>query len=99
MTERTSLLHGIIDGQLESISSSQLKHMHATHAIAEFYQLHMCTASPSLNLDYSSLNQAVISLIKHFEFLFYENLSIPPKRDTDHMIHLPTGAGPVDVRP
>lgn len=34
-------LHGIKDGQLESISSSQLKCMHVTQAIAEFYQLHI----------------------------------------------------------
>lgn len=68
-------LQGIMDGQLEAISSSQLKRLHGPHAIYEFYHLQISTPSTSLDLDYSSLYLTVIPLINYSNFFSIKTLS------------------------
>lgn len=75
-------LHGFIDGQLEVISSSQLKRTNARYAKGVIS--YMSTTSSSSDFDHSSLHPAVIPLTRQFEFIFQERQNFPPKRDTDH---------------
>lgn len=94
---------------METVSSRQLKHMQATNSIAEFYHLHMSNICSNSNFDISQLERyiestqivwlAIFPLLQKFDSLFQKTQTLPPKRATDHIVHLPPGAGLVNVRP
>lgn len=88
-----------ITGNLESISSSQIKRMQAANAITEFNLLQTSTTNSSLPVDSSTIHPAVLPLLQQFDFLCHETQHVPPKRDTDHTIHLTPNTDPIIVRP
>lgn len=57
------VIEGINDSTLEAITSSQLKLMQATNAIAEFYHLQLTTTTSSQD-DFSTIHLVVLPLLQ-----------------------------------
>lgn len=62
-------LKGIQDPNISEISSNQLKRMHATNAISEYYHLRVENSSPLLSPHFSLAPSAVQPILLQFSSL------------------------------
>lgn len=92
-------LKGIQDPNISEISSNQLKCMHATNAISEYYHLQVENSSPLLSPDFTLVPSTVQPILLQFSSLFQDTQHLPPVRAISHKIELLPNSSPVNVRP
>lgn len=92
-------LKGIQDLNISEISSNQLKRMHATNAISEYYHLQVENSFPLLSPDFTLVPSTVQPILLQFSSLFQDTQHLPPVRAISHKIELLPNSSPVNVRP
>lgn len=93
----TIRLQGIRERSIQGISSSQLKRLHATKSISEFFHVPLSTSNSTGTTDLAFYPSDIQPLLQEYNCLFREPQALPPTRNNTHHIHLMSNVGQINA--